>query len=152
MEESRNALRLSASVRPTEYGSDSLFERVREIIVAESAAERPEVVPEARLLHDLGIFGDVAESVLLRFADELRVDLRSLEFPRYFYDEPHLFDFKPYWWAMLNRKRAPKDPLTVADLVAAAERGSWARGETTSVRERSNKPLQPTSAAKIEVE
>ena len=96
-----------------------LFERVRDLIIAETGAEPVDVVPEARLFEDLGISGDDAESLVVQFANRFQVDLKGFEFSRYFYGEPHLCDLGA-------QKRSPKEPLTVAELVAAARRGVWA--------------------------
>ena len=102
-----------------------LLSRIQDLIVDETGAVRAQVRPDARLLHDLGIFGDDAEFLLLRFAKEFNVDLALFSFRRFFYNEPHLFNIAPLWWGIIAHRKAPKEPLTVAHLVRCAEEGRW---------------------------
>jgi hypothetical protein len=48
------------------------------------------ITPDARLLHDLIIFGDTAEQFFVRVVQDESVDLTSMDFGRYFYGEPQL--------------------------------------------------------------
>lgn len=75
-----------------------IFERVCDLVAAESGVARDRLTTETRLLHDLGIFGDDAELLILRFAKEFEVNLSGFRFDQYFYGEPNLFSWTPYWW------------------------------------------------------
>ena len=94
---------------------------------------RPErLTPSTRLLHDLGIDGDDAEEILLDFIERFHVDFSSFHFTDYFGSEAGAGG---RW---LVRKFRGGDalhfaPLTVQDLLDAANRGRWIEHEKHEV-------------------
>ena len=108
------------------------FEQVRDFL-CEQWRMRPErLSPSTRLLHDLGIDGDDAEEVLVAFGERFHVDFSSLAFPKHFGSE---FDAGGRW---LIRKLFGGDalrfaPLTVQDLIDAANQGRWIEHERHEV-------------------
>lgn len=79
----------------------------------------------ARLLHDLGIYGDDVAEILVGLAKLRAIDWSGFPFDDYFYDEPHLFSWGGLVQHAIGMKASSKSPLTIAMLVAALERGRW---------------------------
>lgn len=91
---------------------------------------------EADLAEDTGLWGEEAYVLLEEFARRFEVDMSGFPFDEYFGSDA-LIDIS--WkticswllWLIGLRKRQdvywpwPKKPLTVGDLVEAAERGRW---------------------------
>ena len=102
-----------------------LLREITALVARVSGARREEIVPGTRLAEDLGIDGDDADELVGAYARRFAVDLAGFEFSRYFGEEPNLMELA-HWVRDLWRGDArPRRPLTVAMLVAAAERGRW---------------------------
>jgi hypothetical protein len=94
-------------------------ERVLRLVAKMRGIERGKLSLTTRLFHDLEVWGDDAQELLLAFADEFEVDFSGFEFSDYFKDEAGNGTF--WQWAAGRKLRDEKLPLTVADLVAIAE-------------------------------
>jgi hypothetical protein len=102
-------------------------EPARQIIemVARKAGVRANAVSlETKLLHDLGIDGDDAEEFLTDFAHEFSVDMTGFSFMDHFGAELW-WRFLPTFFGCKPGDYERKQPLTVKDLIAAAERKHW---------------------------
>jgi acyl carrier protein len=79
---------------------------------------------EQRLLQDLGIDGDDASELLLDLSGQFGVDLTALNFEKHFRPEPNLFSVlrSPL---VKQKERADKIPVTIRDLIVAANTGKW---------------------------
>ena len=108
------------------------FEQVRDFLCEQCRVSQQQIEPSTRLLHDLGVDGDDADEVLAGFGKRFSVDFSALAFQRHFGSE---FGAGGRW---LIRKICGGDairlsPVTVLDLVDAANRGRWIEYETNVV-------------------
>lgn len=103
----------------------SLFDEVATLIAEEAGVRRESLTPDTRLLHDLTIYGDDAELLFRALDKRYRVDWRGLNFDRYFYPEPHMFEWRGLLYSLLGMRRAPKAALTIRDLMRAVEQARW---------------------------
>jgi hypothetical protein len=90
-------------------------ERVLRLVASMTGIKREELVPTARLFHDLHVYGDDADELLMAIKDEFGVDFSGFEFSDYFTSEPN----DSVFWQFVTRKwvRKEKLPFTVSDLV-----------------------------------
>jgi acyl carrier protein len=77
-----------------------------------------------RLLQDLGVDGDDATELLMKFCGAFDVDIGSLQMKRHFRSEPNLLSVFSTT-AAKSRELAEKVPVTIRDLVEAAKTGRW---------------------------
>ena len=94
-----------------------IVNRIIEIIAKTSAHDPHSIKLESRLLHDLGVYGDDADDVLLALQNEFQVDLSRFTFVNYFFSEGPV-GILPEW--LYRRVAERKLPLTVARLVEVA--------------------------------
>ena len=102
------------TLRGMESEADPLRERIRDLIARRTGLRREEIVPESRLLHDLGIDGDDAAELLSEYSTTFGVEMSGFDSDRFFGGEPHLFNF----WRLVGKDRWL--PLTVEDLYRSA--------------------------------
>jgi hypothetical protein len=90
------------------------------------------LTPRSRLLHDVGIDADDASEILSDFSERFAVDLSSFAFQRHFGSE---LDAGPRWVVrkIFGGEAVRKSPVTVQDLVEAANRGRWIEHEKHEV-------------------
>jgi hypothetical protein len=79
---------------------------------------------EQRLLQDLGIHGDDASELLLDLSSQFGVDLTALNFEKHFRPEPNLFSVLRLP-SVKRREHAEKTPVSIRDLIVAANTGKW---------------------------
>ena len=108
------------------------FEQVRDYLDQAWRVSPTGLTPSSRLLHDLGIDADDAEEVLAGFGKRFGVDFSAFPFQRYFGSELGAGGR----WAV--RKLFGGDalrfaPLTVQDLIDAANQGRWIEHERHEV-------------------
>lgn len=78
---------------------------------------------EDRLLHDLGIYGEDAEELIMTIAGQFSLDASAFPFKEYFLPEAFAFWLLP---GFARRKvLARMKPLTVKDLIRSAVIGKW---------------------------
>ena len=108
------------------------FEQVRDFLCREWRVSPERLAPSSRLLHDLGIDADDAEEILADFSKSFGVDLSSFTFQRHFGSE---LDAGPRWVVrkIFGAAAVRKSPITVQDLVDAANRGKWIEHEKHEV-------------------
>jgi len=91
---------------------------------------------ETRLYHDLGIYGDIAESCMEILEEKYNVDMNKFEFERFF---PHEFPWRnPFMGAVLSllpfanlaaRQGREYDPLTLGMIEVAMRTGQIGRAK-----------------------
>lgn len=118
--------------------NQSLLERVRQFVATERGVPLSEVQPHSTLLGDLGLDGDDSYEFFVDFKREFSVDLSALDLDRHFGPEglPPWFLFS--WMILAVRKGTPEqraglEPITVAELVAAAATGRWSYSSPAQV-------------------
>ena len=111
--------------------------------IAEQVSVEPERLrASTRLLHDLGMDGDDASEFLQAFAQRLGVDLSRFEFSRHFGPEGGCNPFAPLHGLVFGRKQLKMVPITIADLVEAAQQNKLVVAEASAIESRSQPPLQ----------
>jgi acyl carrier protein len=99
-------------------------QRVLELVSRRTRIPLSRLSVEDRLLQDLGVDSDDAADLLLELSHMFQIDMTTLETGRHFRPEPNLFSV-----FRLPRTRreelAEKVPVTIADLIRAAETGKW---------------------------
>ncbi len=106
------------------------FRKVRELLVEHAGISEREVSPETTLFGDAGMDGDDAYNFFVDFAEKFSVDMGGFEFSRHFGPEagadPFTFVYMLVRTLLYGSHRAAGvTPITVADLVEAAERKRW---------------------------
>jgi len=104
------------------------FEQVRDFVCQEWRVSPEGLTPSSRLLHDLGIDADDAEEVLAAFGKRFGVDLAAFPFQRHFGSEVGA----GARWAVrkiLGGDAVRLSPVTLQDLIDAANRGRWIEHE-----------------------
>jgi acyl carrier protein len=84
------------------------------------------IADNARLLHDLGLDGDDATELIAEISKTFTVNISGFDCSKYFRSEPSLLSLL---WFLPSQKReriSSKQPLTVAELIGAVERGKLA--------------------------
>jgi hypothetical protein len=104
-----------------------LSERVMQMIADQTGGRRSGLRLDTDLARDLGLDGDDARELLLRFSGDFEVSLVNLQFHRHFGSEAGfnpLALLRPSWW----RWQSERVPITIADLVEAARTRTWPIG------------------------
>ena len=109
---------------------DHIESSVREFLSDHVGVGLERIRCSTTLLGDLGVDGDDGYDLLSDFAEQFAVDMTAFEFDRHFAPEglPPWFPF--YWLILLFRRGTPEqrarlEPISVADLVDAANRRAW---------------------------
>jgi acyl carrier protein len=100
------------------------FEQVRDFVSEKLNVPNERLNPSTRLLHDLWLDGDDAAGLLTDFAQHFSVDMAGLDFRRHFGSEMEA----GIRWVLqktLGAERLGYAPITLKDLVEAANRGRW---------------------------
>jgi hypothetical protein len=101
-----------------------LSERVMQTVTDQTGFPRSALRMDTDLARDLGVDGDDAYELLLRFSGDFEVNLASLQLHRHFGPEAGfnpLALLRPSWW----RWQSERVPITIADLVEAAHTQTW---------------------------
>ena len=110
-----------------------LVARVRTFVAGQAAVRPDRVRPETTLFGDLGVDGDDGSDLMAEFANEFQVDISGFDHAKHFGPEASgcfpptalfSFLFRP---GRDPHHAAGKVPITIRDLVEAAERGQWSR-------------------------
>jgi hypothetical protein len=103
--------------------SSDVVKQVFDLVARKAGTTADLIGPNVRILHDLGIDGDDADDLLRELSERCQIDLTSFEFSRYFRSEPSLLSL--FWFLPSQRKERlqNKVPLTVSDLIRAANTG-----------------------------
>ncbi|MCC7155575.1 MAG: DUF1493 family protein [Bryobacterales bacterium] len=92
-------------------------------VASKTGLRADQIKTDARLLHDLGLYGDDAEELITEVAEEFSLPVSSFDFGRYFFPESFAFwMFPPF---LRRRIAANKAPLTVEQLVISVQSGRW---------------------------
>ncbi len=75
--------------------------------------KKENLTKSARLEEDLGIYGDDAEELMLKFSDKFNINIGELDLSKYFTRET-AFYFLYVWFPILRNKR--RKSLTIHDL------------------------------------
>jgi acyl carrier protein len=67
--------------------SESTFDRLKELIVEQIGVHQNEVTPNARLYEDLGVYGDDAVDLLIKYGKKFNVDVSKFMAADYFKGE-----------------------------------------------------------------
>jgi hypothetical protein len=113
--------------RPT---AESLPEQVIAFVAAQSGVNQNDLRGTTTLLSDLGIDGDDADDFFTAFAATFIVDLSCLSLSAHFGPEGLPFSWPLHWLRYLFARGTPEQkaglaPITVADLIKAAQLGRW---------------------------
>lgn len=86
--------------------------------------KKGEITAELELEEDLGITGDDADEILIRFAEKFNVNLDRFNFNEYFLSEgaDHLQTLKSWLFGSKIKKHGRKR-LTIGDLTEAVKKG-----------------------------
>lgn len=82
------------------------------------------------LFGDLGVDGEDGSDLLVAFGEHFNVDLSALDVTKHFGSEG-IWPWAPLYWVVLwlrsgtPEQKARLSPITIADLVRAAESGKW---------------------------
>jgi len=108
------------------------FEQVRDFLCKQWRVSPERLTPGSRLLHDLGIDGDDASEILADFGEHFGVDLSSFPFQRHFGSE---LGAGSRWVVrkVFGGDAVRLSPVTLQDLIDAANRGRWIEHETHEV-------------------
>ena len=98
----------------------NLFEKVVSFVAQQRAEPANNISPTTRLWQDLRLAGDDADEFFVDFGKTFGVDLSGLDLSNYFPSEMAV----TWRWFFVRKKQFP--PITVMDLVRAAEAKSWA--------------------------
>lgn len=104
-----------------------LHERVMQMIADQTGSRRSGLRLDTDLARDLGVDGDDARELLVRFSGDFEVNPMNLQFHRHFGPEAAFNRFallRPSWW----RWQSERIPITIADLVEAARTRTWPIG------------------------
>jgi acyl carrier protein len=113
--------------------ADGIRERVIRFLADQLGIEANRFRAETRLFHDLGCDGDDAAELVEHFTRTFDVTLTNFSLARHFGSEA-AYNPLVYLYMRLRRpERLRKVPLTVADLVAAAEVKSLQSPERAAV-------------------
>jgi acyl carrier protein len=112
--------------------TSTTFEQVRVFLSEQIRVSPQQIEPTTRLLHDLGIDGDDADEVLSDFGKRFGVDFSALAFQRHFGSE---LGVGGRWLIrkICGGNAIRLSPVTVQDLVDAANRGRWIEHEKHEV-------------------
>jgi acyl carrier protein len=99
-------------------------DRVKELIADELAVRPEELGPGTRILHDLGADGMDGYELMERFRERFDVDMSEFQFGLHFGPEG-CEPFSLLYRLVFARDKLKHVPITVNDLVEAAERGKW---------------------------
>ena len=99
-------------------------EQVKSLLVEELGAKREKLHPNARIMHDLGADGMDGWDLMERFRERFAVDMSEFQFGRHFGPEG-CDPFTLLYCLVFDRDKLKYVPITVNDLVEAAERGKW---------------------------
>jgi len=94
-------------------------------VAAELRVERRRVTPNARLTQDLGVDGADGWELIEAFGERFTVDLSAFAPSLHFGPEAGPNPFVWLYWLARPSARPRSVPITVEDLTAAAERGTW---------------------------
>jgi acyl carrier protein len=99
-----------------------LADEVRTLLANQCGVSEDRISSSTRLLDDLGIDGDDAAELLEAFAAKFDVDLSGFDFQSFFHSEAALGCISGLWLWLIGDLGGPKLPLTVGDLVHAADK------------------------------
>jgi acyl carrier protein len=101
--------------------AESLTDRVISLVARKTGVKVSKISQQTDLVYDLGIDGDDAVELIDEFEHEFGVEMPNSEYDKHFGPEGlnPLCLFSLSWW------RDKAKPLTIADLVRAAESGVW---------------------------
>ena len=98
--------------------------KIIEFVARETGFKVQDITLESDLCKDLGIDGDDATELITKFGREFNVDMSNFNSKKHFGPEgafvPFLVLF-PSWW----KSRRKLKPITISDLIKAAESGAW---------------------------
>jgi hypothetical protein len=80
---------------------------------------------ETTLVGDLAYDGGLGVDFMMNFADEFKVDLSQFDPDKYIPPEPGLIPAGVFRFFGIERKPSQWLPISIRDLVAAAEAGKW---------------------------
>jgi len=102
--------------------NNDVFKRIEKFLITESLVDYIEITKDTTIEGDLGITGDDAYDILVKFSEVFNVNISNFDFKKYFHEEG---DWVFGWlFKLLNRKnKVKKNILTVGDLEKAIELG-----------------------------
>jgi hypothetical protein len=106
--------------------SDDMVERVKAFVAVHTLYPRRRMTLDTRLMEDVGLDGDDAVELFRDFAVHFEVDLSEINWDRHFGPEGCNPVFALWYWTLGHRKH-PMVPVTISDLVVAAEARRWGK-------------------------
>jgi hypothetical protein len=83
------------------------------------------LAPATRLFHDLGCDGDDAYELFHNFRNRFEVDLTGFRLSDHFGPEAAFNPFLYLYWRIFTPQKLRFVPVTVGDLISAAETKKW---------------------------
>jgi hypothetical protein len=98
-------------------------EWVRSLVAKAAGIPSESLRDEHRIVHDLQIYGDDAETLMIRFGEHLGLNPATLDWPTFF--PPEGFALWLFPKTMRLKKLSAYRPLTVRDLLDCARARKW---------------------------
>lgn len=111
----------------------SSIAEVTEFVASFVGIPSEHISPSTKIFGDLGVDGKEGSDLLVAFGERFNVDLSALDVTKHFGPEG-LWPWAPLYWVLLwlrsgtPEQKARVSPVTIADLVRAAESGKWHHG------------------------
>jgi acyl carrier protein len=106
------------------------FAEIADFVASFVGVPSERITASTTLFGDLGVDGEDGSDLLVGFGEHFNVDLSALDVTKHFGPEG-LWPWAPLYWILLwlrpgtPEKKARLSPITIADLVRAAESGKW---------------------------
>ena len=105
-------------------GPEPDLDRLLDFVATELRVERSHLLPTTRLQHDLGVDGDDGYDLLIAFSTAFYVELKNIDFTRYFGPETGPNPLVCLWWLVTFSWPRPV-PIMLLDLQASVNAGHW---------------------------
>jgi acyl carrier protein len=105
--------------------TNSLEDRVKNLVAHKMAVRAKNLSPATRLLHDIGADGADGWELMTEFAEEFGVDIGEFRFDLHFGPEAGGNPFTALYILLVRPRWAQFIPVTIGDLIEAARSGRW---------------------------
>ncbi len=98
---------------------------MKKLVATEMAVRAEQLALTTRLLHDIGVDGDDGWDLMAKFGNTFGVDLSEFRFDLHFGPEGGRNPITALVVLLCRPKWARHIPITIGDLVEAAQSGQW---------------------------
>lgn len=107
-----------------QYGQDIEY-HVINFVIAQTSLDKKRLSKQFRLAEDLGLDGDDAIEFMEAFSHDFSVDMSEFSLRDYFGPEAGFNPICYAYWMLFERDKLRSTPITIADLIKAAQNGKW---------------------------